>query len=209
MSKYTTELRYLIDSGYNLGLDAYPIFDAAYRAGLNAKIMAHYYFREIGAETADRFKFYLNTSMNEIMPAMNKLYLSAQLQFDPMKTYDFTEITDSSALDNTASALASAANNSGSGLSVESDTPQSFLSTGDLANNTWASGANKQENSAEQTATQKSSAAHEAVGKVIRAASGHTNGKSYSELLNEYRSTIIDIDMKVIAALESCFMGVY
>ena len=56
MSKYTTELRRLIESGYDLGLKTYPIFEESYRTILNGKILSHYKFREIGFETAGLFK---------------------------------------------------------------------------------------------------------------------------------------------------------
>ena len=39
MAVYTTELRRLIENGYDLGLDDYPIFDEEYRAVLNKKII--------------------------------------------------------------------------------------------------------------------------------------------------------------------------
>ena len=71
MSKYTTELRYLIQSGFDLGLRNYPIFDENYRSKLNEKILNHYYMREIGFETAGLFKRYLNVKMEEIMPYYN------------------------------------------------------------------------------------------------------------------------------------------
>ena len=51
MSRYTIELRYLIEGNYDLGLKDYPIFDESYREQLNNKIIQHYYFREIGFET--------------------------------------------------------------------------------------------------------------------------------------------------------------
>ena len=75
MSKYTTELRYLIQSGFDLGLRNYPIFDENYRSKLNEKILNHYYMREIGFETAGLFKRYLNVKMEEIMPYYNQMYL--------------------------------------------------------------------------------------------------------------------------------------
>jgi hypothetical protein len=68
MSKYTTELRFIVEQGLqsrladnieanwpliysDIGLDDYPIFQEAYRETLNNKIIRHYYTREIGAET--------------------------------------------------------------------------------------------------------------------------------------------------------------
>lgn len=94
MSKYTTELRYLIESNFNLGLDDYPIFDENYRELLNQKIINHYYFREIGMETAELFKRYLNQTMREIMPYYNQLYKSELLEFNPFYNVDKTVTAD-------------------------------------------------------------------------------------------------------------------
>lgn len=103
MSKYTTELRYILEDlagldqseGYNsintvinnsraklFDFD-YPIFDTAYKPVLETKILKHFYTREIGAETLGLFKLYLDSKMNEIMPYYNQLYNSQLLEFDP------------------------------------------------------------------------------------------------------------------------------
>lgn len=94
LSKYTTELRYLIENGFDLGLKNYPIFDESYRETLNNKIINHYYFREIGFETAELFKRYLNTTLNEIMPFYNQLYKSELLEFNPFYNVDKTITSD-------------------------------------------------------------------------------------------------------------------
>lgn len=94
MSKYTTELRYLIENNFDLGLDDYPIFDENYREPLNQKIINHYYFREIGMETAELFKRYLNQTMREIMPYYNQLYKSELLEFNPFYNVDKTVTAD-------------------------------------------------------------------------------------------------------------------
>ena len=94
MSKYTTELRYLIENNFDLGLDDYPIFDESYRQLLNDKIINHYYFREIGMETAELFKRYLNQTMREIMPYYNQLYKSELLEFNPFYNVDKTITAD-------------------------------------------------------------------------------------------------------------------
>lgn len=94
MSKYTTELRYLIENNFDIGLKDYPIFDENYRESLNRKIINHYYFREIGMETAELFKRYLNNTMNEIMPYYNQLYKSELLEFNPFYNVDKTVTAD-------------------------------------------------------------------------------------------------------------------
>ena len=109
MSKYTTELRYICESlagleeskGYNDVSDIisearpkifnfnYPIFDESYRAGLETKILRHFYTREIGAETYGRWKLFLEAKMNEIMPFFNQLYNSELLTWNPLYDADY------------------------------------------------------------------------------------------------------------------------
>lgn len=93
MAKYTIELGKLVETGYKLALDNYPIFSEDYRRYLNQKIIEHFYFREIGQETADRFNFFLRRKMNEIMPYYNKMYESTLIEFDPLASEFFTEGT--------------------------------------------------------------------------------------------------------------------
>ena len=91
MATYTTELRALIENGFDIGLTSYPIFDETYRPSLNAKIIEHYFFREIGFETSELFKRVINRTMCEIMPYYNQLYKSQLIEFDPMRNFDKTE----------------------------------------------------------------------------------------------------------------------
>lgn len=107
MSKYTTELRWIVEyeeAAYSktdvtnpvyhegtikkIGLDTYPIFEESYRPLLNKKIIDHFYFREIGFETAAQFAFYMRRTMNEIMPYYNQLYKSELLELDPLRDVD-------------------------------------------------------------------------------------------------------------------------
>lgn len=109
MSKYTTEVRYICESlagkedsvGYNDTAEvieaarpqifsfSYPIFDNAYKQGLETKILRHFYTREIGAETYGLWKLWLEAKMNEIMPFYNKLYESEMLEFNPLYDADY------------------------------------------------------------------------------------------------------------------------
>lgn len=69
-----------------------PFFDEAYRIPLERKILRHYYLREIGSETPERFLLYLNNDMYERMPFYNKLYESELINFNPLYTVDKTVI---------------------------------------------------------------------------------------------------------------------
>lgn len=111
MSKYTTEVRYICE--VNAGLTEsvgfndvnnviadsrakifnfdYPIFDEAYKEGLETKILRHYYTREIGCETVGLWKLRLQSKLCEIMPYYNQLYESARLEFNPFYDVDYTK----------------------------------------------------------------------------------------------------------------------
>ena len=92
MAVYTVQLKTLIENHFDIGLKNYPIFDENYRKILNEKIINHYLFNEIGMETAELFKFYLNTTMREIMPYYNQLYKSELLEFNPLYDADLTTV---------------------------------------------------------------------------------------------------------------------
>lgn len=101
MSKYTVQLRYLVeqfaaDHGANgidpenwplaypmlglsgtvntLNLPPYPVLSEDDRDRINRKIIQRYWFNEIGQETTGQFAWMLNESMNRIMPYYNQLY---------------------------------------------------------------------------------------------------------------------------------------
>jgi hypothetical protein len=90
LSKYTVELRTLIDSGFPIALNDYEIFDESYRERLNQKILDHYLFYEIGFETGERFNHELKRKMNEIMPLYNQMYESELLEINPLLTFKRT-----------------------------------------------------------------------------------------------------------------------
>ena len=91
MAKYTIELGDLVGRGYHLDLQRYPIFSEQHRTELNRKIIEHFWYREIGQETPDRFNVMLGRTMNEIMPYYNQLYMSELIKFDPIATDYFQE----------------------------------------------------------------------------------------------------------------------
>jgi len=96
VSKYTTELRNVLNSGYDIGLQQYPLFDDTYRETLNNKILGHYLYHEIGFETVEKFVNRLNIKMAEIMPYYNQLLESELLEANPLLTFERSRIEDRS-----------------------------------------------------------------------------------------------------------------
>lgn len=231
MSKYTTELRWVIENGYDLQLNEYPIFDENYRQKLNQKIINHYYFREIGFETVGLFRFYLKQTMNEIMPYYNQLYESALLEIDPLNTINFTETltrtkigNDTKNFNEDTTVNSNGDSNSNSTKStnfkdVESDTPQGMLSIGNIDGELYASYAriSKNEDTTNSTAHQETTDTQKRKNdeKINREDNENYtrtekgNRESQSELLMKYRQTFLNIDMQVINELNDLFMGLY
>lgn len=231
MSKYTTELRWIVENGYDLQLNEYPIFDENYRQKLNQKIINHYYFREIGFETVGLFRFYLKQTMNEIMPYYNQLYESALLEIDPLNTINFTETltrtkigNDTKNFNEDTTVNSNGDSNSNSTKStnfkdVESDTPQGMLSIGNIEGELYASYAriSKNEDTTNSTAHQETTDTQKRKNdeKINREDNENYtrtekgNRESQSELLMKYRQTFLNIDIQVINELNDLFMGLY
>lgn len=80
---------------------SYDLFDPEYKPILEAKILKHYYMREIGAETVGLWRLYLSERLEEILPYYNQLYRT-QLLFDevsPLTDTDFQKTTTHSGND--------------------------------------------------------------------------------------------------------------
>lgn len=233
MAKYTIELGRLIKSGFDIGLANYPIFDENHRTELNDKIIQHYYHSEIGLETPALFKRYLNNKMCEIMPYYNKMYESETLEFNPLGTFDKT--TTENRIQNTGAQSQTYANfqnyDSGSNNShndttttaknVYSDTPQGLLSETAVEGETYATNANI--GSSTDTTNGNGSYNSNSHGNnnstitntgnlsqtIAKSEHGKDGTQSYSKLLEEYRQTILNIDMMIIDELSPLFMGIW
>lgn len=162
----------------------------------------HYWMREIGAETAGLFKLYLNRTMDEIMPYYNQLYKSAQLDFDPLNAYNYTETNME--LENVESD--GTRTDTADGKSLYSDTPQGLLDNGAIADGKYLTSATLNDSSASSTANnlQKRDRNFE---KKVRGNMYH----NLSELLKDYRETFLNIDMEIInnPEIQNCFMKLY
>lgn len=180
MSNYTTQLRKLVtehmerfeckkDKAYEIIIGNYPIFDENYRHILNKKIFEHYAFREIGLETPELFKYFLQTRMNEIMKYYNQVYESESVEFNPLYNIDITEsyehnvqnnnqgasdtINDSSSNtkgENTTNADSNTTNHDDStsvGKTVVNDAPQSGVTFDEIDSNTFVTSYDRNQSS--------------------------------------------------------------
>lgn len=219
MSKYTTQLRWVIEQAENdahgtydpgvyteasykkIGLSAYPIFDEKYRSQLNNKIIDHFYFREIGMETVGNFAWFLRRKMNEIMPYYNQLYESVDLVTEPVNEIDVTYLEHIDAKSNNTANSTTTTDDS----NVYSDTPMDFIEDGlsAIKNGNYATNANYDQGESNTDSTANTNSEQDR----LRTEKGHR--QSQSDLLLKYRETFINIDMMIIEELETLFMGVW
>lgn len=239
MSKYTTEVRFIceascgydISQGYGKVSDIlaqswdkifdfdFPIFDESYRSVLCQKILKHYYTREIGFETVGLWKLKLDTAMNEIMPYYNKMYQSANLDYNPLYDTDYRRMhegydeskTDVGATGDDTSLRANTS--SGTAFNAYSDTPQGSLQN--VRNETYLTNASKDTRDSTSVDTfighteNDSTTKYNSIDEYIDHIVGKMPGRSYAALIKEYREALINVDMMIIDELKDLFMKLW
>lgn len=171
---------------------------------LAEQIVDHYWMYEIGYETPALFQHQAKVFMNELMEEKAPLIYSMSITYNPLQNMNYTE-SYSGQNSNQASANSSSTN-TGSGLTVNSDTPQGQISKSAILGGSYASstGANESTNTVTDT-TSNSGSGTDSHTKTI---SGN-NGVTYQKLIEDYRKNIIAINRDIIKAAGSLFMIVY
>ena len=173
---------------------------------LAEQIVNHYFMEEIGFETPALFKHYAKVKMREIMEAKAPLYYSAAIEYNPLHSVDYTETMDR---DTTSSGSSdSTSNATGSGLTVNSDTPQGQITKATILAGNYASDTSANE-SAESVADHSSNSGSgtEDYTKHIYGTRGVADNPA--KLIELYRKNIIAINRDIIKELSALFMGVY
>lgn len=203
MSKYTTELRYIIESGYELkALNDYPIFDENYRQVLNKYILNHFWMREIGAETVGEFDLFLGNTLNEIMPYYNGLFKMAMSEIDPLTNYKYKEVMDREDRNNSNSSNTNSANSK----IVDSTPADGLVNMNAIEQNLYASSAQLSANDNHNVGNVSSKSETD----YVKTISGYT-GVSVGKLYDEYRRYVVSVVRLLMndKDLNQCFMGVY
>jgi hypothetical protein len=230
MSRYTIQLRTLVENGYKIFDFDYPMFDPKYKPVLEQKILDYYYFREIGLETPAQFKHFLKSKMNIIMPYYNQYYSSQAeyLKYDPYKNKNVTQtdkrtsLTDSSGKTDSSSKTSgnSTMDRTSSGTTtaqeIFSDTPQARLS-GDkdyatnLTDNTGKTDGTEKgtsDSTETGTASSNSSGNTKTTDEYVSTIAGHDGMKYPTDILIGIRNTFINIDQMIIEDLAPLFLNI-
>lgn len=240
MSKYTTQLRWIVeqigqglevpdgqeyaDAVYKyIGLSKYPIFDESYRSRLNDKIIDHYFFREIGQETAAQFAQMMKRTMQEIMPKYNRLYKVLETDLShPLS--DFTRHRDidedlKSEIDGTSSTRSNGTSSTEStdhNRNVFQDTPMSLLSNDgspsiedlDYATNVTYNDGNGNTSGA-TSSNVNGLTTTDRIDNRQKVEDEYGRNKSLASLIDEYVDKFVDIDVLVIKDLEDLFFKLW
>lgn len=264
MSKYTTQIRWLIEEATLEHTDKsiydrtklacpvifnfdFPIWNESYRIALETKILSHYFNREIGFETVGLWKYYMWEKLNLIMPYYIDLHETIENEFDYLNDIDYNETFNESKnktedkSENTKSDSTSSGTNSSTGTDgltengtesdtgklnkLLSDTPQANYNNLDYATN-----LEKTDNSNTTTKNNTSNRNTRDSGefenannlnedKVAKNSIGEINtyninktgniNSSKTQLLMEYRESILNIDKMIIDELSDLFMLIY
>lgn len=220
MSKYTMEIRELISTfgkdevkGWFMDYELSDYLTPEEIAVINERgtwskeqladrIIDHYYTREIGTDAVGQFMLFTKDKMHEVMETYAPLIYSAAIKFDPLVNVDYVETYEGTS----SSKSNSNSRSNGSGLTVNSDTPQGQINKSDILQGKYASstGANETENSvrddSENTGAQDYS-------KRVKGNSGVS--ATAQALVQQYRDYIRALNTEIVYELEPLFMGLY
>ena len=210
MSSYTLELRHIHQTSkvFNFDYDFYTDSDII-KSKFEEKFIDEYYFHEIGQETVARFQHRLRTRLNKIMPYYKQLYdteLAAKdinflLNKDLTETFERVVTGESSSINDLTVSDQGETNNKESNIengnaSLELENGSlTNVSKTSLSNNTNSNNTSRDNTNQNEITTLKSQ--------------GNIGITSSAELLEKWRSVIINIDQMIIDACDDLFMQVY
>ena len=204
----TVELGEIVARGVNIWDFEYPVprstieyngktctvdFD---KATFEQKVIDHYRFRQIGQETVGRFLHYFRSKVREIMPYYVQLYeFDAKFRNieDPLESYNLTEEFKQ----NTQGT--GKVNDTNTGTSVFSDTPQGSIANLDI----YMSNATKGNTESEQNSESSGETSHTLTRK------GNIGVQPLGGEVENIRSAFVNIDMQIIDELADLFLKIY
>ena len=181
---------------------------------LAQKIVNHYATYEIGYETPALFKHMVINEMNELMEEYLPLIYSASIKYDPMVNVDFTETfhqTETGNATNTGTSE-STSNSNGSGLQIQSDTPQGQIDKQEILNGSYATAtnANENQNSVNDVSETNSNTDTNSQSDYVKTTKGNSGVSATAQkMIEQYRDNIRAIDREIIEKLNVHFMGLY
>lgn len=233
MAKYTVQLRFVVEqlirdaggsgidpsqwhlayprlglasTGNGMGLPPYPVPDEGTRDRINAKIVQRYWFNEIGQETVGQFAWFLNETMNRIMPYYNALYES-KLSSAKDIVGEHWGIDRLTKLASTSEGTSSGATSStANGVGRVLDTPESRIENLDDG---WLTSASKTEDTGNATSDSSTTGKRDDTGSFGE--TGLRIGPVHWQLALSVGRELLNIDRMIVDSDEvrECFMLIW
>ena len=224
MAKYTFELRELVDT---FGRDTvkgwfedYELTDYLTQEEIDVinergvwskdklaeRILDHFYLREVGQDSTGAFMLYVKDLMRELMETYAPLIYSASIKYDPLVNVNYSVTLDRSTTDNgTAN---DTRNTNGSGLTVNSDTPQGQISKNEILSGKYASSTSANEATENEANTRVSHG--DGTEHSVTTTKGNSGVSATSQaMIQQYRDIIRALNTEIVYQLEPLFMGIY
>lgn len=170
------------------------------------RIIDHYFLREVGTDSVGAFKLMAKDLMQEIMETYAPLIYSASIKFDPLVNVDYTETFDRKT-DNTSKST-STTESSGTGLGINSDTPQGNINKEAILRGDYATSTNANETETKGTdASEAEGAGNEHYERRMRGNSGVS--ATAQRMVQQYRDLVRALNTEIVYELSPLFIGLY
>ena len=169
---------------------------------LAARIIDHFYLREIGTDAPGSFQLFVRDKLRETMETYAPIIYSASIKYDPLVNVNFSETYSGTSNGNTTSNT----NSNGSGLVVNSDTPQGQINKNEILSGKYASSTGANENEASTHGNTTSDGREE----YVKTTKGNSGVSATSQaMIKQYRDVIRAVNTEIVYELEPLFMGLY
>lgn len=208
MSKYTMELNQIVnDLDFNLFDFNYNLYDNELKSAFEKKFIDHFYFYEIGLTPIARFKKALQIKLNDIFPYYKQLY-ETELRckdIDFMLNKDLKEQYTRELTGNSSVNQSSTSTSNDTSLNINNDTPQNKIDDLDQ----FMTSASKNTDNSTMNSSGTNSAENNSTETYSLVSQGNIGVTSSAELLDKWRSVLINIDQLIFEECNDLFMLIY
>ena len=208
MSKYTIEINQLVnDLDFKLFDFEYNLYDNELKSAFEKKFIDHFYFYEIGLTPIARFKKALQIKLNDIYPYFKQLY-QTELRcndIDFMLNKDLKEQYTRELTGNSSVNQSSTSTSNDTSLNINNDTPQNKIDDLDQ----FMTSASKNTDNSTMNSSGTNNAENNSTETYSLVSQGNIGVTSSAELLEKWRSVLINIDQLIFEECNDLFMLIY
>lgn len=208
MSKYTLELNQIVNSvDFTLFDFDYNLYDNELKSVFEKKFIDHFYFYEIGLTPIARFKKALQIKLNDIYPYFKQLY-QTELRcndIDFMLNKDLKEQYTRELTGNSSVNQSSTSTTNDTSLNINNDTPQNKIDDLDQ----FMTSASKNTDNSTMNSSGENTVENNSTETYSLVSQGNIGVTSSAELLEKWRSVLINIDQMIFEECNDLFMLIY